>query len=156
MLQTVARIKPFSLAKIYGLLSATVTLLLGLILNAITVFWGQRALSLSWQSFTPDNQLMINTLTIKPVEILLLTCILTVIVLIVGMIYGLVLAWLYNFSAGLGGGLQLEMLSTPVRSVAATTTAVSEKPVSNPTTKANTVAPKKKVATKKKTAPKKK
>lgn len=149
MLQTVARIKPFSLAKIYGLLSATVTLLLGLILNAITVFWGQRALSLSWQSVTADNQLMIHTLNIRPVEILLLTCILTVVVLIVGMIYGLILAWLYNFSAGLGGGLQLEMLSAPTRPVTPSSTVTEKTPVASVNSTPKKVVKKKKVSKKK-------
>ena len=109
MLQTVARIKPFSLGKIYALSCATATLLIGLVINAITVFWGQRALSVSWQSINFDGQMMMHTLTVKPVEILLVTCILTVIVLVVGFIYGIILALFYNFSAGIGGGLQLEM-----------------------------------------------
>ncbi|MBI4835652.1 MAG: DUF3566 domain-containing protein [Candidatus Abawacabacteria bacterium] len=117
MLHTVSRIKPFSLGKIHGLLCATVTLLVGLILNAVTVFWGQRALSLGWQSITPDGQIMFHALTIKPVEILLLTCIFTVIFLVIGFFYGVILASLYNFASGITGGIQVDLALHTTRPV---------------------------------------
>lgn len=109
MLQTVSRIKPFSLGKIYGLFCATATLLIGLLVNAYTVLFGQRALTLTWPSITFDGQMLVNTLMIRPIEILLLTCIITVIVLVLGFIYGAILALIYNFSAGIGGGLEVEL-----------------------------------------------
>jgi hypothetical protein len=130
MLQTIARIKPFSLGKIYALICATATLLIGLVINAITVFWGQRAMSVSWQSVNFDGQMMLHTLTVKPVEILLLTCILTVIIFVIGFIYGIILALIYNFSAGIGGGLQLEMQGDIARASSVAATQQKEEKVS--------------------------
>lgn len=126
MLHSVTRIKPFSLGKIHGLLCATGTLLVGLIVNAITVFWGHSALSIAWQTAEPQGQIMLHTLSIKPVEILLMTCILTVIVLIVGFFYGVLMAWLYNFSAGVTGGVQVDLLPLTTRPVAMPVSSVAQ------------------------------
>lgn len=138
MLHSVLRIKPFSLGKIHGLLCATGTLLIGLIINAITVFTGQRALSVAWQTVDPTGGIMMHTMVIKPVEILLITCILTVIVLILGFLYGVVIAWLYNFSAGVTGGVQVDLLALTTRPVTmpissvAQETKTSVKPIATP------------------------
>lgn len=107
MLQAFVRVKPVSLGKVYAVYVGLVVFILGLAFDFVAITFGRGGLTVFFNTMV-DNPGMQQEIFLNPWQILLLTCLLTLIVMIVGFFYGILLALLYNLSANITGGVVLE------------------------------------------------
>lgn len=107
MLQAFVRVKPVSLGKVYAVYVGLVVFILGLAFDFVALTFGRGGLTVFFNTMV-DNPGMQQEIFLNPWQILLLTCLLTLVVMVVGFFYGILLALLYNLSANITGGVVLE------------------------------------------------
>lgn len=107
MLQAFVRVKPVSLGKVYAVYAGLVVFILGLAFDFVALTFGRGGLTLIFNTMV-DNPGMQQEVFLNPWQILLLTCLLTLVVMVVGFFYGILLALIYNLSANITGGVVLE------------------------------------------------
>jgi hypothetical protein len=107
MLQAFVRVKPVSLGKVYAVYVGLVVFILGLAFDFVAITFGRGGLTVFFNAMA-ENPGMQQEVFLNPWQILLLTCLLTLIVMVLGFFYGILLALIYNLSANITGGVVLE------------------------------------------------
>lgn len=110
MTHVLVRIKPFSLAKLYSVLSGIVTIIIGLVMDAFTVLLGSNGITIALQTYNSTGQPVVQNLFFNPTQVLLFTFVMAIAVMIFCFFYGLLLALIYNLSSGISGGVKLDMV----------------------------------------------
>ncbi len=110
MIHALVRIKPLSLAKLYAVFSGLITLIVGLIIDAFIILMGSTGMTITLQMYNETGQPVVQNILFNPTEVLLFTFVVTVIVMVISFFYGLLLSLLYNVSAGIAGGVKLDMV----------------------------------------------
>lgn len=138
MLQAFARVKPLSAGKVYAVFVGLVVFIMGLALDFVAVVFGRSSLTLTLQMLSGTTPMQ-QEIMLNPWQILLLTCLGTLLVMVVGFFYGVILALLYNLSANVTGGVVVEsvtvggnvkaapVVNAPVASVSTKSAAVPAK-----------------------------
>ena len=107
MLQAFVRVKPVSVGKLYAVYVGIVAFVLGLALDLVAVVFGRGTLTVTLQMMS-DTAPVQQNIVFNPLQILLVTCLLTLLVMVLGFFYGVILSFVYNIAANITGGVVLE------------------------------------------------
>ncbi len=129
MLQAIARVKPVSVGKLYAVYVGLVVFIMGLASDFVALVLGRGSLTLTFDSMmgsTPMQQ----EIMLNPWQILLLTCLLTLLVMVLGFFYGVILTLLYNLAANITGGVVVDTVA--MGTIEKQPVVVTQKPVTAP------------------------
>lgn len=129
MLQAFARVKPVSVGKLYAVYVGLVVFIMGLAADFVVLVLGRGSLAITFDSMM-GNTPMQQELMLNPWQILLMTCLLTLLVMVLGFFYGVILALLYNLAANITGGVVVDTVA--VGPVVKQPVIVSQKTVTAP------------------------